>query len=206
MSFYENYCLPHIINFCCGAEPVIEQRQKIVPLAEGRVLEVGMGSGLNLPFYNKDKVDFVWGLEPSEGMRRKAAKNLAQSDIKVEWLDLPGEEIPLDDNSADTILLTYTLCTISDWRTALQHMRRVLKPSGRLMFCEHGYAPDLSVQTWQDRINPYWKRLFGGCHINRPIPDYLEQAGFKITDIESDYLRKTPKIVAYNYRGIARQN
>ena len=130
MGIYEKHVLPHVINCACGIKPVLRQRQKVVPQARGRVLEVGMGSGLNLPFYDASKVEFVWGLEPSEGMRKKAQKNLANSKVEVRWLDLPGEEIPLDDNSVDTVLLTYTLCTIPDWHAALQQMRRVLKPCG----------------------------------------------------------------------------
>ena len=140
MSLYERYILPHIIDMGCGSKSIQMQRGKVVPLAEGRVLEIGIGSGLNIPFYNSEKVDFVWGLEPSEGMRRKAQKNLNRSAVEVKWLDLPGEEIPLEDNSVDTVLLTYTLCTIPDWQTALYQIHRVIKPSGKLLFCEHGAA------------------------------------------------------------------
>ncbi|MFT5134371.1 MAG: ubiquinone/menaquinone biosynthesis C-methylase UbiE [Gammaproteobacteria bacterium] len=203
MSFYENYCLPHILNFACGMKDIRSQREKVVHLAEGRVLEIGMGSGLNIPFYNSDKIEFVWGLEPSEGMRRKAQKNLSASPFEVRWLDLPGEEIPLEDNSADTVLLTYTLCTIPDWRKALEQMRRVLKPGGKLIFSEHGKAPDEGVCKWQDRINPYWNKFAGGCHLNRPIPALLTEGGFNIQTIESDYLPETPKFLGFNYWGIA---
>ena len=173
MSFYEEHILPHVINVACGDEVIMNERASLLGEAEGRVLEVGMGSGLNLRYYNPDKVDFVWGLEPSEGMRKKARKNLGRSPVSVEWLGLPGEEIPLDNNSADTIVLTFTLCTIPDWRQALTQMRRVLKPGGKLLFCEHGAAPDADVQKWQNRINPLWKKIAGGCHLNRPIPAYL---------------------------------
>ena len=203
MSFYKNYILPHILHFACGTKPILQQREKMVPLAEGRVLEVGMGSGINLSYYDPDRVEFVWGLEPAQGMRKKAQKNLAASPVKVEWLDLPEEEIPLEDNSADTVLLIFTLCTIPDWLTALQQMRRVLKPGGKLVFCEHGLAPDASIRKWQERLNPYWKKFTGGCHLNRPIPDYLKQGGFNIRTIEADYLEEMPKFGAYNYRGIA---
>ena len=134
MSLYERYILPHIIDMGCGSKAVQMQRRKVVPLAEGRVLEIGIGSGLNIPFYNSKKVDFVWGLEPSEGMRRKAQRNLNRSAVEVKWLDIPGGEIQLEDNSADTVLLTYTLCTIPDWHTALRQMHRVIKPGGKLFF------------------------------------------------------------------------
>ncbi|HCS28422.1 MAG TPA: SAM-dependent methyltransferase [Spongiibacteraceae bacterium] len=203
MSFYEEHILPHVINVACGDEVIMNERASLLGEAEGRVLEVGMGSGLNLRYYNPDKVDFVWGLEPSEGMRKKARKNLGRSPVSVEWLGLPGEEIPLDNNSADTIVLTFTLCTIPDWRQALTQMRRVLKPGGKLLFCEHGAAPDADVQKWQNRINPLWKKIAGGCHLNRPIPAYLEEGGFEIKHLEMDYLPKTPRIAGFRYRGLA---
>jgi ubiquinone/menaquinone biosynthesis C-methylase UbiE len=205
MGFYENRVLPALIDLGCGTPPILKQREKIVPHAEGRVLEVGMGSGHNIPYYNPERIEFVWGLEPSEGMRRKAAPRLARSPFEIKWLDLPGEEIPLDDDSADTVLLTYTLCTIPDFRRALAQMRRVLKPGGKLLFSEHGAAPDESVRKWQDRINPYWKRFAGGCNINREIPKAIEDAGFKIQEIDSMYLPGTPKIAAFQYWGHATQ-
>jgi ubiquinone/menaquinone biosynthesis C-methylase UbiE len=180
-----------------------EQRQKMVPLAKGRVLEVGMGSGLNIPYYHTDKVDFVWGLEPSEGMRRKAKTNLEKAPFEVKLLDLPGEEIPLEDDSVDTVLLTFTLCTIPDWHKALEQMRRVLKPGGELVFCEHGKAPDKNVQLWQDRINPYWNKFAGGCHLNRPIPDLIEHAGFRVQGVESQYYPGL-KFLSYFYHGVAK--
>lgn len=203
MGLYERHILPFMINLSCGAPPILKQRAKVVPEAEGRVLEIGMGSGHNLSFYDPDKVEMVFGLEPSEGMRRKAQPNLAKSPVKVEWLDLPGEEVPLEDDSVDTVVLTYTLCTIPDFRAALSQMRRVLRPHGRLLFCEHGEAPDESVRRWQARINPLWKKVAGGCNLNRPIPTCLEEAGFRIEQLETMYLPKTPRIAAFNYWGRA---
>jgi len=203
MKLYEDYLLPHVINLACGSKPVLRQRNKVVPFAEGRVLEIGFGSGLNLPYYNADNVEFIWGLEPAEGMRRKAQKNVAASEIDIKWLDLPGEEIPLDNNSVDTILLTYTLCTIPDWETALDQMKRVLKPGGKLLFCEHGEAPDESIRRWQQRVNPYWMKVSGGCNLNRPIPTCLEQSGFTIKSMETRYLPSTPNIAGFNYWGYA---
>ncbi len=204
MGFYEDWILPHLINCACGAPPVMAQRGRIVPQARGRVLEVGMGSGLNLAHYRRDQVDFVWGLEPSRGMRRRAARRVEASGIEVRWLDLPGEEIPLDDNSVDTVVLTYTLCTIPDWHSALKQMHRVLKPGGQLLFCEHGEAPDEQVRRWQERLNPYWSRLAGGCHLHRPIPDMLLEAEFRIETLESRYLPQSPRFAAFNYWGSAR--
>ena len=180
MGFYENRILPHLLDKACGAPPIAKQREKVVPQASGRVLEIGMGSGLNIPFYDPSHVEFVWGLEPSDGMRRKAAPRLEKAPFEIKWLDLPGEEIPLEDNSADTVLLTYTLCTIPDFSKALAGMRRVLKPSGRLLFSEHGAAPDDDVRKWQDRLNPIWKKLAGGCHINRQIPAAIEDMGVQV--------------------------
>lgn len=203
MGFYENYILPHMIDWACGQRPIARQREKVVPRAEGRILEIGMGSGLNIPFYDPSRVELVWGLEPSEGMRRRAANRVASAPFEIRWLGLPGEEIPLDDDSADTVLLTYTLCTIPDFRAALAQMRRVLKPGGRLLFSEHGAAPDADVRKWQDRINPAWKRIAGGCNINRDVPRALEDAGFKIHEVDTMYLPKTPRIAAFQYWGYA---
>lgn len=204
MSFYENHVLPHLLQAACGTKPVSRQRARIVPEARGRVLEVGMGSGLNLAHYNPDNIELVWGLEPSEAMRRKATNAVQAAPFDVRWLNLPGEQIPLEDNSVDTVLLTYTLCTIPDWRKALEQMRRVLKPDGMLLFCEHGEAPDARVRKWQDRINPAWRKLAGGCNVNRPIKDLIEEGGFAIQRIETGYLRKTPRVVGFNYWGGAR--
>lgn len=180
----------------------MKRRAKVVPNAYGQVLEVGMGSGLNLEYYDRSKVDVVWGLEPSEGMRRKAQANLNKTDLDVRWLDLPGENVPLKENSIDSVMLTYTLCTIPDWHKALLEMRRVLKPGGQLFFCEHGEAPDVEVQRWQKRVNPVWKIIAGGCNLNRQIPQCLEHAGFSIAEMEQGYV-KGPRLAAYNYWGVA---
>jgi ubiquinone/menaquinone biosynthesis C-methylase UbiE len=183
---------------------VMNLRSQVVPQARGTVLEVGMGSGLNLEFYDADKVDLVYGLEPSPGMRKKARPNLAKSKVKVEWLDLPGEQIPLADNSVDTVLLTFTLCTIPDWQAALEQMKRVLRPDGELLFLEHGQSPHQSTRTWQNRITPAWKKVAGGCHLNRPITELIQQAGFRIMELENLYVPKAPKIAGYIYKGRAR--
>ena len=203
MSLYEKYILPHLIGCACCSNPIMKQREKVVPAAQGRVLEVGMGAGPNLRFYDPDKVTHLWGLEPSAGMRRKAERNVAASPVAVEFIDLPGEEIPLDDNSVDTVVLTYTLCTIPEAVTALQGMRRVLKPGGKLLFCEHGLAPDEGVAKWQRRIEPVWKPIAGGCHLTRDIPDLIRQGGFQIETMEEAYIPGTLKVSAYDYWGSA---
>lgn len=203
MGFYDNKILPIIIDKACSMTSIMGLREKVVPLAKGKVLEVGMGSGINLALYNPDNIDFVWGLEPSLGMRKKAQRNLDKSPVEVKWLDLPGEQIPLDDNSVDTVLLTYTLCTIPDWQRALQQMRRVLKPDGKLLFCEHGLADESSVQNWQNRITPAWKKIAGGCHLNRPIAESIASCGFTINTLETCYAPGVPKIAGYMYYGEA---
>ena len=202
MSFYEDRILPHLINFACSTKPNQKQREKIVPIAKGEVLEIGFGSGLNLPFYDVRKVHKIWGLEPSEGMRRKARPMVEASGLNVEFIDLPGESIPLEANSVDTVLVTYSLCTIPDAVAALYGMRRVLKPSGNLLFCEHGIAPDESVRLWQRRLNPAWRRVAGGCNLDRDIPDLLAKGGFEITVDERMYIPGI-RVLCYNYWGTA---
>ena len=203
MSFYEDRVLPHLIDLACSTKPTRKQREKIVHLAEGDVLEIGFGSGLNLPFYDSSKVRRIFGLEPAEGMRRKAQPNVEAAGLDVEFIDLPGEEIPLESHSVDTVLVTFTLCSIDDAVTALEGMRRVLKPGGKLLFAEHGAAPDQSVRRWQDRLNPGWKRVSGGCNMNRDIPWLIEQSGFRITDDDRMYIPGL-KILSYHYWGMAK--
>ncbi|MBV9989981.1 MAG: class I SAM-dependent methyltransferase [Alphaproteobacteria bacterium] len=203
MGIYSHFVLPHLLNAAMGTKPIRYQRKKVVPRAEGRVLEVGFGAGHNLPFYDASKVSHIWALEPASEMRARAAERVAASPIPLEFLDLPGEQIPLDDESADTILITYTLCTIPDVTAALGQMRRVLKPEGRMIFCEHGEAPDESVRTWQRRLTPAWKVIGGGCHVGRAIPRLIDQGGFRIEDIETMYLPGTPRFAGFNYWGSA---
>ncbi len=194
MGLYDKYVMPRFINFACGSNPILKQREKVVPHAEGRVLEIGIGPGINLPYYNKDKIEKFWGLEPAEEMRTLAQPRIEEAGFDVEWLGLRGEEIPLDDNSVDTIVMTYTLCTIPDTSTALEQMRRVLKPGGRMLFSEHGKAPDEAVRKWQDRINPLWKTLAGGCNLNRGIAKLVGEGGFQSGDVQTSYFPKTPDL------------
>jgi len=203
MSFYEDRILPHLIDLACSSKPTRKQREKIVPLATGDVLEIGFGSGLNLPFYDTRKVRKIWGLEPSEGMRRKARPMVENSALDVEFIDLQGESIPLGAGSVDTLLVTYSLCTIPDAVAALVSMRRVLKPGGRLLFCEHGLAPDESVRRWQRRLNPAWHRVAGGCNLDRDIPALIGQAGFELECDERMYVPGI-RMLSYNYWGVAR--
>jgi ubiquinone/menaquinone biosynthesis C-methylase UbiE len=203
MGFYDRHILPPLLSLAMGTKPIRYQRKKVVPRAEGRVLEIGFGAGHNLPFYDAAKVTHLWALEPSAGMRARAAERVAQSPIELEFLDLPGEQIPLENESADTVLVTYTLCTIPDAMKALGEMRRVLKPNGHLIFCEHGEAPDAAVKRWQERLTPIWRASFGGCHLARPIPDLIGESGFMIDDIQTMYLPGTPRFAGFNYWGQA---
>jgi len=185
-------------------KPVQKQRQKVVPLAEGCVLEIGIGSGLNFPYYNPDKIERVIGLDPAEEMLTYAKRKSESVPFTVEYLVQQGESIPLESESVDTVLITYTLCTIPNAIAALEGMRQVLKQSGRLIFCEHGKAPDEAVRLWQDRLNPLWGRLGGGCNLNRDIPALIEAAGFGIDNLETMYLPSTPRFAGFNYWGTAR--
>jgi ubiquinone/menaquinone biosynthesis C-methylase UbiE len=203
MSVYEDRVLPHLIDLACSTKPTRKQREKIVHLAEGDVLEIGFGSGLNLPYYDTGKVRRIFGLEPSEGMRRKAQPNVDTSGLDVEFIDLPGETIPLESKTVDTVLVTFTLCSIDEALVALEGMRRVLKPGGKLLYCEHGIAPDENVSRWQHRLNPGWKRLSGGCNMNRDIPALIAGSGFRITTDERMYIPGL-RILSYNYWGTAK--
>ncbi len=203
MSFYEKHILPRFINCACGSKPIMKQREKVVPRASGVVLEIGIGTGLNLPYYHGPHVEKVIGLDPSEESWELAGERAKAADVPVEFIGLPSEEIPLEDNSVDTVLVTYSLCTIPDPVTALLGMSRVLKPGGSLLFCEHGLAPDPGVVKWQDRINPFWRRIAGGCNLHRDIPSLLDQGGFAVEEMETMYLPSTPKFAGFNYWGRA---
>jgi ubiquinone/menaquinone biosynthesis C-methylase UbiE len=202
MGMYDRYVLPKIVHFTCSLKPNMRQRLKVVPLARGRVLEIGIGSGLNLPYYDPTRVSKVWGLDPSPEMTAMAKPAAGAVPFEVQFINGSGEQIPLDDNSVDTVLLTYTLCTIPDTALALREMARVLKPGGTFVFCEHGAAPDREVRRWQDALNPIWKRLAGGCHLNREISTLIERGGFTITEMNTMYLPGW-RPANFNYWGTA---
>jgi len=194
--------MPKLVHFACGLKPTMKQREKVVPLASGRVLEIGIGSGLNIPFYSADKVEHLWGLDPSPEMWSIARKNAEQHHIDAEFIQSGAESIPLDNDSADTVMMTYTMCTIPEVHSALDEIRRVLKPGGKLIFCEHGLAPDKDVQRWQNRLNPAWKKLGGGCNLNRPIPQLMQESRFRSTDMQTMYIPGW-KPGCFNYWGTA---
>ena len=202
MGFYAKHVLPHVVHLACGTKPNRRQRQKIVPLARGRVLEIGIGSGLNLEFYDSARVEHVWGLDPSPEMWAIAEASARKQPFQVEFIEAGAERIPLEDRSVDTVVITYTLCTIPEATAALADMRRVLKPGGELVFCEHGLAPDEGVRRWQHRVNPVWRRVGGGCNLNRDIPSLLKAGGFRIRDMDTMYIPGW-KPASFNYWGTA---
>lgn len=204
MGFYDKHILPRFINCACGTKPIMKQREKVVPRARGTVLEIGIGTGLNLPYYDASRVDRLIGLDPSEESWKLAGERAAHLDFDVEFIGLPGEEIPLEDASIDTVMVTYALCTIPDPIRALRGIARVLRPGGSLIFCEHGRAPDEGVRQWQDRINPFWGLMLGGCNLNRDIPQLLGAGGFEVVDLDTSYLPGTPRFAGYNFWGSAR--
>lgn len=202
MGFYQNKIVPCLIHLSMRQKNLLPYRQRVIRAAEGRVLEIGIGSGLNLGLYG-DKVGQVIGLDPSPkllGMARDAAR---EASLTVELLEGSAERVPLEDRSVDTVVTTWTLCTIPDAGRALSEARRVLKPSGRLLFVEHGLAPEAGVRRWQDGLNPVWKRISGGCNLNRAISEIVRHAGFHIERLETGYM-KGPKPMAFMYEGAAR--
>ncbi|NJO32304.1 MAG: class I SAM-dependent methyltransferase [Rhodospirillales bacterium] len=204
MNLYERFLLPSLVTSACSCSPIDKQRQKIVPAAEGVVLELGFGAGLNLPHYDPSRVRKLYALEPSPGMVKRARRTIRNAPFEVEILSETAETLSLPASSVDTVLVTYSLCTIPGAAAALEAARRTLKPNGKLLFCEHGLSPDQGVQRWQRRIEPVWKVIGGGCHLARDIPALIKSAGFAIDKLETMYLPKSPKWAGYNYWGSAR--
>jgi ubiquinone/menaquinone biosynthesis C-methylase UbiE len=202
MGFYERYVLPRVLDLTMRNSAVKRERERYVPLASGRVLEVGMGSGLNIPFYSPS-VEKLYGLDPSPELGKMARERARAAPFPVEIIEQSGESIPLRDDSFDTVISTWTLCTIPDPVRALREMRRVLKPEGRFVFVEHGRSPDDRVRVWQDRLNGLWRRFGGGCNLNRKIDGLILEAGFRITEIETGYIRGL-KLASFLYKGLAR--
>lgn len=200
-NWYERNVLPHLLDIACGSKSIKKQRLKVIGKAHGRVLEVGIGTGLNMPFYDRTRVKTIVGVDPALRLHRLALKRSQQAGIAVELVGLSAEKLPVADASFDSVVSTYTLCTIVDPVAALKEMRRALKPGGKLLFSEHGRSPDANVYKWQTRLQPYWQRMAGGCTLNRDIPALLEQAGFK-PDYQSRYV-PGPKILSYHYWGEA---
>jgi SAM-dependent methyltransferase len=203
-SLYERFILPRLLGCACASSPIMRQRAKIVPRAAGRVLELGGGLGLNLSFYDPDKVTSVTGVDPAAELRVVALAAPRDPRLAVEVHDGAAEALPFEAASFDTVVCTFTLCSVHGPGAALAEARRVLKPGGAFLFCEHGLAPEADVAKWQRRIEPVWKRIAGGCHLTRPVGSAIAAAGFAVEEIDSMYVPKTPKIAAWNEWGVAR--
>jgi ubiquinone/menaquinone biosynthesis C-methylase UbiE len=202
MNIYEKYVLPRLIHLAMRNKAARAERARFVPLASGTVLEIGVGSGLNVPFYGS-KVRTLWALDPSRELWKIARRRVARASFPIELLPSLAERIPLGDMTVDSVVTTWTLCSIPNPAQALTEMRRVLKPEGQLIFVEHGRSPDPGVRVWQDRLNPLWRRVAGGCNLNRQIEDLIVAAGFHVRQIERAYNRG-PKAFSYLYKGVAR--
>ena len=204
MGFYSDVILPRLCDLAMRNKLLLPIRERVIGAAEGRVLEIGVGSGLNLPFY-RPQVTELLALEPSPRLVAMARSASRDASMSVSLLEASAEAIPLDDHSIDTIATTWTLCSIPQAATALAEMRRVLRPGGKLLFVEHGLAPDESVRRWQDRLTPAWRCISGGCHLNRPIRPLIEGAGFRFDRIETGYI-PGPRPMTFMYEGSARPN
>jgi ubiquinone/menaquinone biosynthesis C-methylase UbiE len=201
MSFYEHWILPPILDLIMQQEHLTKYRRAVVAGAHGRVLEIGVGSGLNFPLYGK-QVELVYGIDPSPRLLAIARRRAAASGVPVELLQGSATAIPLADNAVDTVVMTWTLCSIPDPLAALREMRRVLKPNGNLCFVEHGLSPEPSVERWQHRITPAWRRMAGGCHLDRKIDELIRLAGFDLTNLQVEYA-PGPRTMSYMYQGCA---
>lgn len=201
MNVYDKWILPRLTDLVMRNKEATRYRSQLVPEACGTVLEIGVGSGLNLPYYGT-AVSRLYGLDPSEELLQMARKKASAAPFPVEFLAHTGEEIPLDDCCFDTIVTTWTLCTIPDPVKALKEMRRVLKPGGSLLFAEHGFAPDASVRSWQERLNPLWRRITGGCNLNRKMDELIRTSGFRIVQLDMAYA-KGLRPMSYIYSGRA---
>lgn len=203
MGFYSKHILPRLTDLAMRNKETARLRAAWIPQARGEVLEIGIGSGLNLPFYSSE-VQRVYGVDPSIELQRMARRRATTGLEKVEFLTQSAEEpLPLASASIDTVVVTWTVCSIPNAAKALQEMKRVLKASGCLIFIEHGRAPDPAVAVWQDRLTPVWKRISGGCHLNRRVDELIMEAGFQISDLKTCYLAG-PRPMTYTYQGVAR--
>ena len=203
MSLYGRYVVPRMIRRSCGVKPIMKQREKIVPQAHGRVLEIGAGGGFNIDYYDRRNVSEVVGLDTSAALMETTREKATAAGLAFKPLVLDAAHIPLEDRDVDTVLVTYTLCSIDRLHDALLEMRRVLKPDGQLLFCEHGAAPDPAVLRWQKRLTPLWRRIGGGCRLDRDLPGAIAAAGFTINRLDHMYLPSTWRIVGYNRWGSA---
>jgi len=203
MPFYKDYIYPYLVDILGDPPPIREIRKRIIPLAHGEVLEIGVGSGANFVHYDPARVGKLYALEPNFGMIRLAERQRRKTKLNIEFLDLPGERIPLEDGSIDTVVSAFTLCTIPGIVDAIRGIARVLKPNGKLIFFELGLSPDLEVQRWQKQLEPLHHWLFQGLYLTRDIPSLLIEGGFQIKQMETGYLAQFPKSLSYCWWGIA---
>ncbi len=202
-GLFDRFISPWLVHGACSLPPIAEQRQKIVPLAEGVVVEFGMGSGLNMPFYDAGKVQKLIGIDPGAALMEKAHKTAKTMPFDVDLHIVGAEDIPLEDQSVDTVLVTYSFCTIPDNVSAVREARRILKSGGRLLFSEHGLSDKPRTAKWQNRLNAIWGKVAGGCHLNRNVETLLLDEGFEIAQIEKKRMPGVPGLLGFNYRGIA---
>jgi SAM-dependent methyltransferase len=202
-SLYNRFVLPGLLKCACSSPGIMKQRAKVVPLASGRVLELGIGMGLNLALYDGDKVESVTGVDPAPELRAIAEAAPRDPRLTVRVEDGTAEDLPFEDASFDCVVCTFTLCSVQAPAAALAEARRVLKPGGRFLYCEHGLAPDAGVARWQRRIEPLWKRIAGGCHLTRPVHATIEAGGLKIRWQDSLYIPGAPRIAGWSEWGEA---
>lgn len=203
LSFYSRAIAPRVVSALCGLGPITTQRRRVVPQASGRVLEIGIGSGRNLPFYDPSKVSKVIGVDPDTTMLKLGKGRFQASAVALDAKQGSAECLPLDDGSIDTALVAYTLCSVPDPAKALAEIKRVLRPDGRILFCEHGRAQSERVANFQDRINPMWSGLAGGCNLNRDVNELLQSAGFNVDELERFALTGFPRSIGSHYVGTA---
>lgn len=203
MGIYSRYIGPKFVSCLCAMDDITAERERVIPLARGVVLEIGMGPGLNLPFYNPLLVTKVIGVDPNDAFLHLGEARQRSSQVPVEVVRSPAEALPLKDGSIDTAVITYTLCSVDDPEQALREIRRVLKPEGKVLFLEHGLSPEEDVARWQHRLNPIWRSLAVGCNLTRPVAELLTGAGFSIHDMEEYYLGGAPRVIGFHCRGIA---
>lgn len=202
-SFYDRHIMPRLIGCACASRPIMKQRVKVVPKAAGKVLELGIGGGLNLRFYDPAKVESVSGVDPSAELRAFALEAERPEGLKVDIQKGTAEALPFESGSFDCVVCTFTLCSVQSPSAALAEAKRVLKPGGRFLYCEHGLAPDPDVVKWQRRLEPMWKAIAGGCHLTRPITTSVLGAGFTVTSSERMYLPGTPRAMGWSEWGEA---
>lgn len=205
-NWYDRNIMPRLIACACGQEAVRAKRAGVVPLASGDVLELGCGGGLNLPLYDRGAVASLSGIDPHDGMLNSARERARRAGWEVDFRQAAGEDLPFRDARFDTVVCTYTLCSVADPAAVLAEVRRVMKPDGRLLFLEHGRAPDVDVHVWQERLQPFWKRLAGGCHLARPIGASFRKHGFEVEPLGQEYLPKAPRAMGWMEWGVARRS